>query len=193
MNRQVGIIALAVVGLIVWLGTAGVADAQCCAAKADAAACAKPAGDAAPAVAAGVATPTGVKACGANCTKPCCAAKPAAVALNLGEALKAIDLARKAIATGDTKAALAALAKAEALVKVPQQAAAKAASPAKAGFVNATCPIMGSKIDPKTVTASLVRTYEGRQVAFCCNGCPAAWDKLTPAQKRAKLAKAGAK
>ena len=54
-------------------------------------------------------------------------------------------------------------------------------------FVNATCPMMGSTIDPKKVTPELVRMHKGKKVAFCCGGCPPAWDKLSDAEKDAKL------
>ena len=66
------------------------------------------------------------------------------------------------------------------------QPAQTAASP----YVNATCPIMGSPIDPAKVTPDLVRTFEGRKVAFCCSSCPPAWDKLSDEQKRQKLSAA---
>ena len=56
-------------------------------------------------------------------------------------------------------------------------------------FVNAKCPIMGSAINPDNIPASLIREYKGKKVAFCCGGCPAAWDKLTDQQKDDKLAK----
>ena len=32
--------------------------------------------------------------------------------------------------------------------------------------------------------------YKGHRVAFCCAGCPAMWDKLSDAEKKAKLSKA---
>ena len=57
-------------------------------------------------------------------------------------------------------------------------------------WANAVCPMMGSPIDLKKVTPELVRVFEGKKVAFCCGGCPAAWDKLSEAQKRAKLRQA---
>jgi Cu(I)/Ag(I) efflux system membrane fusion protein len=57
----------------------------------------------------------------------------------------------------------------------------------KAKIVNARCPIMGGAIDPARVSDSLTRDYKGQKVAFCCGGCPASWDKLTPEQKDAKL------
>ena len=57
-------------------------------------------------------------------------------------------------------------------------------------FVNQHCPITGEAIDPSSVPASLIREYKGQKVAFCCATCPPAWDKLTDAEKDAKLAKA---
>lgn len=53
--------------------------------------------------------------------------------------------------------------------------------------VNARCPIMGSKLDPANVPASLTRTFNGQKVGFCCGGCPPKWDKLSDEQKAEKL------
>jgi len=69
-------------------------------------------------------------------------------------------------------------------------AAAKGPAGPTGEFANTRCPIMGGKIDPQRLTDNLTRTYHGSKVAFCCGGCPAAWDKLTDGEKRAKLAKA---
>ena len=55
-------------------------------------------------------------------------------------------------------------------------------------FVNARCPIMGTPIDPAKVPEELTRMHKGQKVAFCCPGCPLAWDKLSDAEKDAKLA-----
>ena len=60
-------------------------------------------------------------------------------------------------------------------------------------FANTHCPIMGTAIVPEKVPASLIRQYKGQKVAFCCAGCPAAWDALTDEQKDAKLAAASPK
>ena len=54
--------------------------------------------------------------------------------------------------------------------------------------VNAKCPIMGSTIDPAAVPANLVAEFDGQKIGFCCAGCPEAWDKLSDAEKTAKLA-----
>ena len=59
---------------------------------------------------------------------------------------------------------------------------------AQAAFANVRCPIMGSPIDAAKVPDSLVRTHKGRKIAFCCASCPEAWDKLSDAEKGAKLA-----
>jgi len=56
-----------------------------------------------------------------------------------------------------------------------------------AKVVNATCPIMGTTLDPANVPAGLTRVHEGQKVGFCCAECLAAWDKLTDAGKTAKL------
>lgn len=54
-------------------------------------------------------------------------------------------------------------------------------------FANDRCPIMGNAIAPAKVPASLVRDYNGQKIAFCCGGCPGAWDLLPASQKDAKL------
>jgi hypothetical protein len=61
------------------------------------------------------------------------------------------------------------------------------ASAAPVAFVNTKCPIMGGAIDPAKVPESLTRVYKDQKVAFCCGMCPGQWDKLTDAQKDAKL------
>ncbi len=53
--------------------------------------------------------------------------------------------------------------------------------------VNTICPIEGGAVDPNTVPDSLTREFKGQKVGFCCAGCPAVWDKLSDAEKEAKL------
>jgi len=61
---------------------------------------------------------------------------------------------------------------------------------AETAVVNTVCPVMGNKLsDPKAVPAKLVREYKGKKIGFCCAGCPGKWDKLSDAEKDAKLAK----
>lgn len=57
----------------------------------------------------------------------------------------------------------------------------------KSKFINSRCPILRMPIDAASVPANLTRDYRGQKVAFCCEGCPAAWDKLPDAEKTTKL------
>ena len=70
-----------------------------------------------------------------------------------------------------------------AAVKAP----AKARTKAQAKVVNVRCPISGKKINRAKVPDSLIREYKGQKVGFCCPNCPPEWDKLTDAEKDAKL------
>ena len=63
----------------------------------------------------------------------------------------------------------------------------KTATVVPSDIINTKCPIMGGAIDPAKVPASLTRPYKGKTVAFCCPMCLPAWDKLTDAEKDAKL------
>lgn len=70
----------------------------------------------------------------------------------------------------------------------PAAKAMAATAPATApAYANTKCPIQGNVINPAKVTPELTREYKGQKVAFCCGGCPAAWDKLTDAEKDGKL------
>ncbi len=97
-----------------------------------------------------------------------------------------IDKALMAIKLDDTKTALAELKKVKKMLAVIKEGIGKFVKPE---FANIRCPIMGSPINPEKVTKDLIREYKGQKVAFCCAGCPAAWDKLTDARKNAKLSK----
>ncbi len=133
---------------------------------------------------------TGCKGC-PKCpakTPTCCATKrptPQEVNSVLATALKAAE-------AGDAKAAAAEIVKARKLLAAmakPAVCPKAAASPkAKAGqVVNASCPMMGNKIDPTKMPVNLTREFDGKKVGFCCVGCPAAWDKLPDAAKTVKL------
>ena len=123
--------------------------------------------------------------------KTCCMNTCKERMAKMDEAAKALDAARKAIDGGDAKAASADIGRASALLKEMQdsvKACAKAATTAAAdGVVNAKCPITGTAIDPAKVPSELTRIYKGRKVGFCCASCPPAWDKLSDADKDAKL------
>jgi hypothetical protein len=97
------------------------------------------------------------------------------------------DAIRKAIEhleAGHAQAALAELRKAQGALQAVHKALGLHIGPQ---FVNARCPIMGSPINADKVNADLIRTYQGKKVAFCCAGCPIDWDRLSDAQKTAKL------
>ena len=49
---------------------------------------------------------------------------------------------------------------------------------------NKDCPIMHKPV----ASAELTREFNGRQVAFCCPGCPEKWDKLSDQEKQQALA-----
>jgi len=108
-------------------------------------------------------------------------------ARQLPGALTSIDAALKALEKGDRAAAIRHLTAARLNIQTAHVALAKHVKPT---FVNAVCPLMGAPIKPEKVTAKLTREYKGQKVGFCCGGCPEAWDKLTDAQKEAKLANA---
>ncbi len=106
---------------------------------------------------------------------------------NLPIVMLSVDKAVRAIESGDKKTALAELHKARKMLIAIYGAIGTHLKPQ---FANNRCPIMGSPINPEKVTKNLVRDYMGQKVAFCCAGCPSTWDKLSNAQKQAKLAKA---
>ena len=107
--------------------------------------------------------------------------------MNLPMVSESVDKAIKSVEAGDKEAALAELHKAQKTLAVIEDAIGEQVKPK---FANVTCPIMGTPINPDKVTKNLTREYKGQKVAFCCGGCPIAWDKLSDAEKDAKLTKA---
>ncbi|MBN1846883.1 MAG: hypothetical protein JW810_14450 [Sedimentisphaerales bacterium] len=105
---------------------------------------------------------------------------------NLPGALLAIQQAQLAIQAGNQAEALKYLGQAKASLLAAQLTLASHVQPT---YINASCPMMGSRIDPEKVTPDLTRQFNGQSVGFCCAGCPQAWDKLSPAEKEAKLKK----
>ena len=99
---------------------------------------------------------------------------------------QSIDKAIKAVEAGNKETALAELHKAQKMLAAINAGIAKHVKPK---FANISCPIMGSPINPDKVAENLIRDYKGQKVAFCCGGCPGQWDKLTDAEKDAKLGK----
>ncbi len=106
----------------------------------------------------------------------------------MDSAIKTIDQAIAAVENGHKDAALAALKQAKATLQECQEHCLAQAGGA-GSYANTNCPTMGGKIDPAKVTPALTRTFNGKTIAFCCGGCPGAWDKLSDQEKQAKLAK----
>jgi hypothetical protein len=111
----------------------------------------------------------------------------------LSKVAAALTRAQDALRAGQQAKAAEELTAAQNLLAELQKAAAE--GPLQCGLcpvnikaVNVRCPIMGTVIDPEKVPDNLVRWYKGQKVGFCCGGCPAAWDKLSDAEKDAKLA-----
>jgi len=98
--------------------------------------------------------------------------------------IQSIGQAVKAIESGDKQTELAELTKAVTMLATIHEALGKHVKPQLA---NSRCPIMGSAIKPDSIAANLTRDYNNQKVGFCCGQCPSAWDKLTDAEKQAKL------
>jgi len=111
----------------------------------------------------------------------------------LADVATALGAVKKAIEAGDNKTALAELDKATKLLSAataPQAGATTGAAAPKTAsgqVVNTKCPIMGGTVNPAKVPASLTRDFKGQKVGFCCAMCPPQWDKLSAADKEAKL------
>ncbi len=73
----------------------------------------------------------------------------------------------------------------------PTETSDTPAETANANYVNTYCPIMQQNKISGDVPDSLVTEFKGRKVAFCCAGCPAAWDELSEQEKIAKLQDVG--
>jgi len=96
--------------------------------------------------------------------------------------ISSINEAVKAIQSGDRQTELTELSKALDKLITINKALGTQVKPRYANSLR--CPIMGSSIDINKVDESLTREYKGRKIAFCCAGCPSAWDKLTEDQKQ---------
>ncbi len=101
-------------------------------------------------------------------------------------ALKSLASLTKSVEAGHKELALMELKKVQDLLAIVHQTVGQHV---KSAFANAVCPIMGAKINPANVPASLIREFKGQPVAFCCAGCPDRWDKLSNVQKRDLLMK----
>lgn len=52
--------------------------------------------------------------------------------------------------------------------------------------VNKTCPVSGEAVPANATTVS----YQGKTVGFCCDHCVDKWNKMSDAEKSAKIANA---
>ena len=73
--------------------------------------------------------------------------------------------------------------------KRPAAVHAELARAVKPDFANLRRPIMGSTIKLEEVSPELVRSFKDRKIAFCCPGCLGPGDRLSDAEKEAKLRK----
>ncbi len=103
----------------------------------------------------------------------------------LNMALASVDMALKAIDSGDTKAAKADLDKAKMSLVSLKESMEKHTKMMKT--CNTKCPMTGISIDPVNVPENQTCMYKGKKVGFCTAGCVAAWGKLSDAEKDAKL------
>ena len=104
---------------------------------------------------------------------------------DVSEARAAIQNAIEAIDKSDTKTARTEMEKADKLLATAYKSMEENIE--KMPCVNARCPISGKDIDMMNRPKDCTRVYKGTKVGFCCPNCPLEWDKLTDAEKEAKL------
>jgi len=103
---------------------------------------------------------------------------------HLNDAMESLDMASKAMDSGDTKTAKAELEKAKMNLAALKQSIER---PMKMRMANTRCPMTGMTIDPMKVPESQTRMCKGMKIGFCSSDCLVAWDKLSDAEKDAKL------
>jgi hypothetical protein len=103
---------------------------------------------------------------------------------HLNDAMESLDMALKAVDSGDTKTAKAELDKARMNLAALKQSMEKSM---KMRMANTRCPMTGMTIDPMKVSESQMRMCKGMKVGFCSPDCAVAWDKLSDTEKDAKL------
>lgn len=104
---------------------------------------------------------------------------------DVSEARAAIQNAIEAIDKSDTKAARTEMEKADKILMSVYKSMEENID--KMPCVNERCPISGKTIDMINRPKDCTRMYKGMKVGFCCPNCPPEWDKLTDAEKEAKL------
>lgn len=107
---------------------------------------------------------------------------------DLSLSLTTLDEAAKAIEDGNTAEAKDKIQKVKDILNTMKESTKKCFD--KMPTVNDRCPITGDKIDMMNAPAELTTTiYKGMKVGFCCPKCPPEWDRLSDAEKDAKLEK----
>jgi hypothetical protein len=107
---------------------------------------------------------------------------------NISSAKNAIKAAMEAIDKGDMKMAKSELEKADKLLMTVHKTMEE--NMEKMPCVNNKCPISGKSIDMMDRPKDCTRIYKEMKIGFCCPMCPPQWDKLTDAEKDAKLKEA---
>lgn len=102
--------------------------------------------------------------------------------------MMALNSASEAIDAGDTAAAKQKLDEAKQFLQTVKKSNQQCIE--KAPVANAKCPMSGKTIARADVPAEWTRMYKGRKIGFCGAACPAAWGKLSDAEKNEKLEKA---
>lgn len=107
---------------------------------------------------------------------------------SVSEAIASLDEAAKAVDAGNMADAKMKIERAKMMLKDVQDCQKKCME--QMPTYNDSCPISGMKIDRMKTPENQMRMYKGRKIGFCSPACPVAWDKLTDAEKEAKLEKA---
>lgn len=94
------------------------------------------------------------------------------------------------VATGDYKITTKIVLGATTLMDEFVYTAKKAVASDKIAVGNTKCPITGGALGSNGVVKRLTRDYKGLKIGFCCDGCPQEWDRMSDADKDAKLSKA---
>lgn len=118
--------------------------------------------------------------CMAGCMKKCQANME-----DVAAAKAAIKAAIEAIDKGDAKIAKIKMEKAEKLLANVHKCMKENVE--QMPCCNAKCPISGKSIDRMNCPKELTCVYKDMKIGFCCPNCQPEWNKLTDAEKDAKL------
>lgn len=119
-----------------------------------------------------------------KCTKSC--VKDCQVTMeDIAAAKAAISVAIEAMDKGEISVAKSELEKAENLLTKAHKCMKENVE--KMPCANSKCPMTGKSIDVTDRPKDCTRMYKNMKIGFCCPACPPEWDKLTEAEKDAKL------